>query len=194
MRGVAARLPPFHFPFKVSSKEIAFWRIGFRLIAMKARQERRLREFLEMKRWRSPAARLLRRELLLSDRGCAFRKIRWRDAKRLTELLQAARPDAVCSLLVILNLLERDTCGIGKFRMPCFFQNLLRHSQAFPDARRPKGRRRDPIWPVWITLGPFSRDLTFHLTDTLRHCTTTLKSLRHPTGRKRTARAPSNHQ
>jgi hypothetical protein len=52
--------------------------------------------------------------LLLSDRRCTFKKIGWWDAKRLTELLQAACADAVYPLLVFLNLLERNPGRIGE--------------------------------------------------------------------------------
>jgi hypothetical protein len=55
--------------------------------------------------------------LLLSDRGYAFKKIRWGDAKRIAELLQAGRPDAIGALFVFLNLLERDTGRVGEFSL-----------------------------------------------------------------------------
>jgi hypothetical protein len=55
--------------------------------------------------------------LLLSDRGYAFKKIRWGDAKRIAELLQAGRPDAIGALFVFLNLLERDAGRVGEFSL-----------------------------------------------------------------------------
>jgi hypothetical protein len=55
--------------------------------------------------------------LFLTDRGCTFKKIGWWDAKRFTELLQAACADAVCSLLVFLNLLERNPGRIGELSL-----------------------------------------------------------------------------
>ena len=55
--------------------------------------------------------------MFLSDRWCAFKKISRRDAKRIAELLQAGRSDAIGAFFVFLNLLERDTGGVGEFSL-----------------------------------------------------------------------------
>jgi hypothetical protein len=72
---------------------MAVWRIGFCLIAMNART-------------RAAPSRVPRNEIMSFS-----------DAKRFTELLQTRRPDAVCAVLIFLNLLERDTGRIGEFRL-----------------------------------------------------------------------------
>ena len=70
-----------------------------------------------MERWRSPIARHPAAQVASFRPWVRLQKIRWWNAQRVAELLQAPRPDAIDAPLVFLNLLERDTGRIGEFRL-----------------------------------------------------------------------------